>query len=240
MNTADRSIALMDTALRRRFTFVEMMPNPDVFVKEKNSDGTIKEEITVNGVKIRSLLGEINNRIEYLYDREHTIGHAYFKKFINNAGTVEDLKKTFKNAIIPLLQEYFYDDYEKIALVLGDDKFKSQKDRRFVIEKPVPPVFAGSNFDEGVKYDLNQEIWELSDDDFAARIKAIYEDAEKADVIVCMSTSHADILEGLGIDKLKIFVLGITDPFGGDVDTYRACRDDIFAAIDEFIEDNVL
>ena len=187
MNTADRSIALMDTALRRRFTFVEMMPEPDVFVKEKNADGSIKEEITVNGVKIRSLLGEINNRIEYLYDREHTIGHAYFKKFINNEGAAKDLKQIFKNAIIPLLQEYFYDDYEKIALVLGDAKFKSQEDRRFVIEKSVPSVFAGSNFDEGVKYDLNQKIWELSDDDFAARIKAIYEDAEKATATIIKS-----------------------------------------------------
>ena len=97
------------------------------------------------------------------------------------------MKQIFKNAIIPLLQEYFYDDYEKIALVLGDDKFKSQKDHRFVIEKSVPSVFAGSNFDEGVKYDLNQEIWKLSDDDFAARIKAIYEDAEKATATIIKS-----------------------------------------------------
>ncbi len=67
-----------------------------------------------------------------------------------------------------------------------------------------------------------------------------YEDAEKADVIVCMSASHADVLEALGIDKLKIFVLGINDPFGGDMDTYRTCRDEIFGAIDEFIEDGIL
>ncbi len=67
-----------------------------------------------------------------------------------------------------------------------------------------------------------------------------YEDAEKADVIVCMSASHANILEGLGIDKLKTFVLGISDPFGGDIDTYRKCRDEIFAAVDEFIEDGIL
>ena len=67
-----------------------------------------------------------------------------------------------------------------------------------------------------------------------------YEDAEKADVIVCMSASHADILEALGIDKLKIFVLGINDPYGGDMDTYRACRDEIFGTIDELIEDGIL
>ena len=67
-----------------------------------------------------------------------------------------------------------------------------------------------------------------------------YEDAEKADVIVCMSASHADLLEALGIDKLKIFVLGINDPYGGDLETYRTCRDEIFAAVDEFIEDGIL
>ena len=67
-----------------------------------------------------------------------------------------------------------------------------------------------------------------------------YEDAEKADVIVCMSSSHADILEGLGIDKLKCYVLGISDPFGGDINTYRACRDEIFEAVDELIEDGIL
>ena len=168
MNTADRSIALMDTALRRRFTFIEMMPQPELFTQD------------IEGVSIQKLLKTINERIEYLFDREHTVGHAYFKKFIEGNGTIEEMKEVFKNKIIPLLQEYFYDDYEKIALVLGDDKFKSQKDRRFVIEKSVPPVFAGSNFDEGVKYDLNQKIWELSDDDFSARIKAIYEDGENA------------------------------------------------------------
>ncbi|MBP3390984.1 MAG: low molecular weight phosphatase family protein [Clostridia bacterium] len=67
-----------------------------------------------------------------------------------------------------------------------------------------------------------------------------YKDAETADVIVCMSASHADTLEALGIDKLKCFVLGIPDPFGGDIETYRACRDNIFEAVDELIEDGIL
>ena len=67
-----------------------------------------------------------------------------------------------------------------------------------------------------------------------------YEDAERADVIVCMSASHADILEGLGVDKLKCYVLGINDPFGGDIDLYRECRDSIFEAVDELIEDGIL
>lgn len=67
-----------------------------------------------------------------------------------------------------------------------------------------------------------------------------YEDAENADLIVCMSSSHLDVLEGLGIDKLKCCVLGVPDPFGGDLDTYRRCRDNIFEAVDELVEDGVL
>ena len=67
-----------------------------------------------------------------------------------------------------------------------------------------------------------------------------YEDAERADVIVCMSASHADVLEALGIDKLKCHVLGISDPFGGDLDTYRHCRDEIIEGIDELCEDGIL
>jgi protein-tyrosine phosphatase len=67
-----------------------------------------------------------------------------------------------------------------------------------------------------------------------------YDDLEGADAIVCMSASHAELLEALGVDKLKVFVLGINDPFGGDLETYRACRDEIFEAVDEFIEDGIL
>lgn len=67
-----------------------------------------------------------------------------------------------------------------------------------------------------------------------------YDDAERADVIVCMSASHADTLEALGVDKLKCYVLGIPDPFGCDIEVYRACRDNIFEAIDELIEDGIL
>lgn len=67
-----------------------------------------------------------------------------------------------------------------------------------------------------------------------------YKDAETADVIVCMSSSHADLLEALGVDKLKIHILGISDPFGSGIDLYRNCHDEIFSAIDELIEDNIL
>ncbi|WP_219993515.1 McrB family protein [Aliarcobacter cryaerophilus] len=112
MNTADRSIALMDTALRRRFHFEEMMPN-----------SSLLKNLVVDGIKIDNLLETINKRVEYLYDRDHTIGHAYFMSLENFANEVDkkaELENIFRNKIIPLLQEYFYDDWEKVRLVLGD------------------------------------------------------------------------------------------------------------------------
>ena len=109
MNTADRSIALLDTALRRRFKFVEMMPDYDVL-----------NEIKIDDLSIKDVAKKINERIEVLFDREHTIGHAYYLK-LNNNKTVEGLTDLFKNHIIPLLQEYFFDDYEKIRYILGDN-----------------------------------------------------------------------------------------------------------------------
>ncbi|MDD2508109.1 MULTISPECIES: McrB family protein [Aliarcobacter] len=112
MNTADRSIALMDTALRRRFHFEEMMPN-----------SSLLKNLVVDEIKIDNLLEVINKRVEYLYDRDHTIGHAYFMSLENFANEVDkkaELENIFRNKIIPLLQEYFYDDWEKVRLVLGD------------------------------------------------------------------------------------------------------------------------
>ncbi|MDP5276204.1 AAA family ATPase [Chengkuizengella axinellae] len=132
MNTADRSIALMDTALRRRFKFIEIMPNEEVL-----------EGIKVGEIDIMRMLKTINARIEFLFDREHTIGHAYFVSLAKEP-TLETLADIFQNSILPLMQEYFYEDYSKIQLVLGDNEkdedFKFIKDEALKIKE----IFKGN------------------------------------------------------------------------------------------------
>lgn len=118
MNTADRSITSLDTALRRRFEFVEMMPDVS------------KLSMDCEGINLQELLKAINTRIEYLLDREKTIGHAFFIGVEN----LNDLKSIFQNKIIPLLQEYFYNDYALINAVLNDNGmiFEDKKDDKYL------------------------------------------------------------------------------------------------------------
>jgi len=139
MNTADRSIALMDTALRRRFEFVEMMPEYDAL-----------NETIIEGINVGEMLKTINERIEYLYDRDHTIGHAYFI----DVSDLKTLANVFKNKILPLLQEYFYDDWEKIRLVLGDSQFIKEK-------KPAKVLFkSGTDYiDDKILYEIDKEAF---------------------------------------------------------------------------------
>ncbi|OEW19580.1 MULTISPECIES: McrB family protein [Campylobacter] len=118
MNTADRSITSLDTALRRRFEFIEMMPDVS------------KLSMDCEGINLQELLKAINTRIEYLLDREKTIGHAFFIGVEN----LNDLKSIFQNKIIPLLQEYFYNDYALINAVLNDNGmiFEDKKDDKYL------------------------------------------------------------------------------------------------------------
>ncbi len=120
MNTADRSIALIDTALRRRFNFVEMIP-----------DSTLFKDVFVEGIEISEMLDTLNQRIHVLLDREHMIGHSCFLS-LRDDPSLEILANIFKQNIIPLLQEYFYDDYEKIQYVLGDNQ-KNDDEIRFIM-----------------------------------------------------------------------------------------------------------
>lgn len=175
MNTADRSIALLDTALRRRFEFVEMMPEPELLkniwiVKDTEQRDNENQVIPENRIEeldkyvseksnfLYQILNSINNRIEFLLDREHTIGHAFFfekAKFYKNDElewyelTLESLKEIFVKKIIPLLQEYFYDDYKKIQAVLNDNQ----------MIKPKPkPDFLGKFNDE---VDSEKVVYEI-------------------------------------------------------------------------------
>lgn len=112
MNTADRSVEALDAALRRRFGFEEMPPNYDL--QELNR--------TIGGIQLSSLLKTINGRIEKLLDKDHLIGHSYFVKVHD----IKDLKLAFQNKIIPLLQEYFFGDYGKVGLILGQKFFEQE------------------------------------------------------------------------------------------------------------------
>ena len=113
MNTADRSIEALDTALRRRFSFKEFPPKT-YLIKTEGASGMVNG--MVEDIDLEALLITINNRIEKLIDKDHRIGHSYFLKVDNK----EKLIHAFKNEIIPLLEEYFFGDYGKIGLVLGN------------------------------------------------------------------------------------------------------------------------
>ena len=150
MNTADRSIATIDTALRRRFLFREMLPNPQVLA-----------DVMVEDLSISAMLDRMNQRIAVLYDREHTIGHAYFMKLRDNP-TVETLAEIFRNNIIPLLQEYFYEDYEKIRLVLGDS-LKNDPEEQFITacENDYVALFGSVDIglDDSNTYEINDKAF---------------------------------------------------------------------------------
>jgi 5-methylcytosine-specific restriction enzyme B len=152
MNTADRSLALVDTALRRRFEFVPVLPKAEVLADLI----VIEQGVTIN---VQQLLVAMNNRIEALYDRDHTIGHAYFTQLLKlePAGQFKALKGTFQNKIIPLLEEYFFEDWQKIRLVLGDN----QKEEAFQFVRA-----AGREEDLLELFGLNHEL-----DQYATRAR---------------------------------------------------------------------
>jgi 5-methylcytosine-specific restriction endonuclease McrBC GTP-binding regulatory subunit McrB len=117
MNTADRSVEALDSALRRRFTFREITARPEVLTGRE-----------VAGVGLEQLLGTINGRVERLLDKDHLIGHAYF---LFMPLTIAGLREVFARQLIPLLEEYFFGDSHKLRLVLGNGFFTR-------LEEPAP------------------------------------------------------------------------------------------------------
>ncbi len=128
MNTADKSIEALDAALRRRFSFKEFSPKPDLLE-------------SINGIDLKQLLEAINKRIEVLLDKDHLIGHSYFLKIKN----FEDLRSTFEEEIIPLLEEYFFNDRSKIKMILGPAFVKEEK---IEIKKDAKSLFFKIDNDE--------------------------------------------------------------------------------------------
>lgn len=182
---ADRSIALLDTALRRRFSFVEMMPDTEVLkdikIEVPEMPDTVDKKAGKSTIDIQKLLEIINQRIEVLYDREHTIGHAYFCG-LKKTATLDGLKNVFKKSVLPLLQEYFFDDYEKIAMVLGDNQ-KRNRNYKFIVEdngKDIHTLF-GKELETDMldmlqrkKYMINEKAF-----DYAESYIQIYEPSRK-------------------------------------------------------------
>jgi 5-methylcytosine-specific restriction protein B len=151
MNAADRSIALVDVALRRRFRFDEILPDSSVLANVIVGNGD-------NVVDVAEMLKTLNKRITVLLDREHAIGHSYLLP-LKEDPTLERLADIFKGKIVPLLQECFYDDYEKIQLVLGDNQ-KADDGARFVVKKSdAHKLFGNADIDLPVYYEINDEAF---------------------------------------------------------------------------------
>ena len=166
MNTADRSVEALDAALRRRFSFEEMPPDSDLIRKEGKLKGT---EGKLGEISLPDLLDTINKRLEKLLDKDHQIGHSYFI----NIEDLEGLKLAFKNKIIPLLQEYFFGDYGKIGLILGEDFFEQGKPSTARKETFAKFSYSDvSDFSERVIYRF-KNITSITDEDFVVAINSL-------------------------------------------------------------------
>lgn len=150
MNTTDRSLTGLDIALRRRFVFREMPPRPELL-----------DTVEVQGLNIGQLLRVINQRIEVLLNRDHCLGHAYFMP-LKTDNSLARLEEIFRNQILPLLQEYFFEDWERISWVLNDQQAVANGIEPFIrqsqSEQSLNALFGGR-----VAEKLNDQRWELND-----------------------------------------------------------------------------
>ncbi len=173
MNTADRSLALIDTALRRRFEFKALYPDTR---EEKDPDDKFSAPLSgliVGEIDVRKMLEAINNRIELLYDRDHCIGHAYFTGLLKNESELEsddfegkrfiDLQHIFFARIRPLLEEYFFENWENIRRVLGDDQ-KDKSEEKIQFLQKISTANDRHLFDDGSEYERFRYRW--NDDAF--------------------------------------------------------------------------
>ena len=160
MNTADRSILPLDIALWRRFDHVEMMPNPDHDLISEN----------VDGINLRKMLKAINARISLLLDRERQIGHTY----LFNVENVESLANKFKTSILPLLLEYFYDDWSKVQKVLGGAGFIKK-----ISNEEYPDDLTEEDSRDSDTYE--RISWESKEWESPDRYRSIYEKTRGAD-----------------------------------------------------------
>lgn len=172
MNSADKSIALMDTALRRRFEFIEYLPKPELL------KGIIIND--AQEINVKKMLETINRRIEVLLDKDHTIGHAYLINVTDKAS----LRDALVNKIIPLVEEYFYNEFEKIRLVFGDDDANDKEEDYQIFVEDKTGNYDHKNlfgrdidgYDEKKFYQLNQKLFELEPENIPVEIfTKIYE-----------------------------------------------------------------
>ncbi|MNF57640.1 5-methylcytosine-specific restriction enzyme B [compost metagenome] len=150
MNTADRSLAGLDIALRRRFTFREMLPKPELL-----------KDIAVGELNIAKLLRVMNQRIEMLLDRDHCLGHAYFMP-LDSDRTLERLGQIFREQVLPLLQEYFFEDWQRIQWVFNDHR--KAPENCFIKQPPFKP---DSLFGDQVVLNNQNNQWLINEEAFS-------------------------------------------------------------------------
>lgn len=154
MNTADRSLAGLDIALRRRFVFREMPPRPELL-----------SSVLIGSLNVKELLEKINQRIEALLDRDHCIGHAYFLPLVGltEGNALAKLSEIFRDQVIPLLQEYFFDDWQRIQWILNDHR-KNNELYRFVIKQTSK---GNALFGDDVAVSRSRDLWVINGDAFS-------------------------------------------------------------------------
>lgn len=185
MNTADRSLAGLDVALRRRFVFEELMPQPQLLAGVTVSDGNI-------AVPVGHLLEVINQRIEALLDREHTLGHAYFLP-LRQSPTLQTLAHIFRQQVLPLLQEYFFDDWERIRWVLNDHRKKAPALIFVQVNGPSFEALFGSD----VQVPQHRQSWAVS----AGAFDRLDSYAAIVDAAVAPPESHAKAMAEQNLEE---------------------------------------